>query len=58
MGCVGLILLGYDRFPAINELVGSPAGDKVLREGAGRLSEGLDSKYFVARFGGCRFVVR
>ena len=54
---VGLVLLAYDRFPAINELLGSAEGDRMLSEGAARLAEALDDSHFVARFDGHKFAV-
>ena len=54
---LALVLLDYDRFPVVNELLGSAEGDRTLREGAARLTDALDSSHFVARYGSARFAV-
>src|SRR5690606_10321044 len=54
---IGVILLGYDRFHAVNEVLGTAQADRVLRDAASRLTQSLEDGYFVARYGGARFAV-
>ncbi len=54
---IGVILLGYDRFHAVNEVLGTAQADRVLRDAASRLTQSLEEGYFVARYGGARFAV-
>jgi diguanylate cyclase (GGDEF)-like protein len=54
---IGVILLGYDRFHAVNEVLGMAQADRVLRDAASRLTQSLEDGYFVARYGGTRFAV-
>ncbi len=54
---IGILLLGLDRFRAINDTHGHAAGDKVLIEVATRLDRALDATCPLARFGGDEFAV-
>ena len=54
---LALVLLNYDRFPVVNELLGAAEADRTLCEGAARLTEALDGSHFVARYGAARFAV-
>ncbi len=52
----GLLCIDLDRFKAINDTHGHPAGDAVLRAAAKRLTAQLDGHGFVARLGGDEFI--
>ncbi len=54
---VTLLLLGVDRFTAINQVQGHAAGDRVLAALADRLVDALPAGTNVARFSGDRFAV-
>jgi diguanylate cyclase (GGDEF)-like protein len=58
-GAAGFVLmcLDLDRFKAINDTYGHPAGDRVLREAARRLRAETRQEDFVARLGGDEFVL-
>ncbi len=49
--------LDLDRFKEVNDSLGHPVGDEVLREIAARLAGVCDQKIAVARFGGDEFVL-
>jgi diguanylate cyclase (GGDEF)-like protein len=52
-----LILLDLDGFKHVNDTLGHPAGDEVLRDVAARLADGLAGRSMLARLGGDEFVV-
>jgi len=56
-GPITCLSLDLDGFKQINDTLGHPAGDHVLRVIAGRLAELVDESDFLARIGGDEFVV-
>lgn len=65
-GHLAVLSVGLDRFKRINSAFGHEAGDKLLRDCALRLAEGLDQAAakagkrctpFLARFGGDEFII-
>lgn len=54
---LGLLLIDVDHFKHINDSLGHPAGDHVLKTFAGRLKKSLRAGDFVARLGGDEFAI-
>src|ERR1051326_1838989 len=54
---VSILMIDIDHFKRVNDTAGHPAGDEVLRQLAGLLSDAVRSIDIVARFGGEEFVV-
>jgi diguanylate cyclase (GGDEF)-like protein len=54
---VSIHLIDLDRFKAINDTLGHPIGDKLLKDVARRLSDIIGPNDVITRFGGDEFVV-
>jgi diguanylate cyclase (GGDEF)-like protein len=55
--CLGLLLVDVDHFKRVNDSLGHPAGDRVLRAVAERLQQQLRDADALARIGGEEFMV-
>ncbi|HSU56794.1 MAG TPA: EAL domain-containing protein [Candidatus Dormibacteraeota bacterium] len=53
----GLMLIGLDSFRLINEVLGSQAGNELLRQVAMRLLNAMEPGFLLARGGGDEFIV-
>jgi diguanylate cyclase (GGDEF)-like protein len=56
-GSVGVVLADLDAFRKVNETLGTPVGDEVLREAARRISSTLRPYDAVGRYGGEEFLI-
>jgi diguanylate cyclase (GGDEF)-like protein len=56
-GSVGVVLADLDEFRKVNESLGHPVGDEVLREAARRLNSSVRPYDAVGRFGGEEFLI-
>lgn len=54
---MAVFFIDMDRFKTINDTVGHPAGDTVLKETASRIMSAMREEDIVARWGGDEFVV-
>ena len=52
-----VLCLDLDRFKAVNDTLGHPVGDMLLKEVSARLKEAVDAGDVVARFGGDEFAI-
>lgn len=56
-GLLAVVLLDLDRFKLINETLGHPAGDRLIRQVGERLASGLSEEDTLARRGGGSFML-
>ena len=56
-GSVGVVLADLDEFRKVNESLGHPVGDEVLREAARRMNSSVRPYDAVGRYGGVEFLI-
>jgi diguanylate cyclase (GGDEF)-like protein/PAS domain S-box-containing protein len=54
---VSVLLVEFDRFGDVNELLGQAVGDKLLMEAAARLESSMPAGSVIGRYGGDEFIV-
>ena len=54
---IGVLMIDLDHFKIVNDTVGHPVGDALLRNAAGRIAASVRAGDLVARHGGDEFVV-
>ncbi len=54
---VAVLYLDLDRFKQVNDTLGHPVGDELIRQFTKRLKDVIDQKTFVARVGGDEFTI-
>lgn len=56
-GPVALLYLDLDRFKQVNDTLGHPVGDELIRQFTGRLKAVVDNRAVIARIGGDEFTL-
>ena len=54
---VAVLYLDLDRFKQVNDTLGHPVGDELIRQFTKRLKDVIDQKNFMARVGGDEFTI-
>jgi diguanylate cyclase (GGDEF)-like protein/PAS domain S-box-containing protein len=55
--CCALMMIDLDRFKQVNDTLGHPAGDELLKQVAERLKQGVAEKCEIGRLGGDEFQI-
>ena len=55
--CCAVMLIDLDRFKLVNDTLGHPAGDELLKQVAQRLQQVLDKSFDIGRLGGDEFQI-